>query len=180
MQRWVRLIAILVGALLLSGRGVAQQAVGDSARDSSTIGADGTAYVTRVIPVPKTVSPEAQAMLGRVVSDADVPQTLQQRREGTDRWQNGAGEASKKLYPAHVEEANIAGVPVRVVTPLAIASEKRDRVLINLHGGGFNSDSGSLTETIPIASLSGGGCGALSLGAGASVPCGVGRCGRGL
>lgn len=30
---------------------------------------------------------------------------------------------------------------------------RRDRVLINLHGGGFNSDSGSLTETIPIANL---------------------------
>jgi epsilon-lactone hydrolase len=28
-------------------------------------------------------------------------------------------------------------------------------VLINLHGGGFNSDSGSLTESIPIANLTG-------------------------
>ena len=49
----------------------------------------------------------------------------------------------------------IAGVPVRVITPVAIAPEKRDRVFINLHGGGFNSDSGSLSETIPIANLSG-------------------------
>jgi acetyl esterase/lipase len=46
-------------------------------------------------------------------------------------------------------------VPVRAITPLATAPEKRDRVLINLHGGGFNSDSGSLSETIPIANLSG-------------------------
>jgi acetyl esterase/lipase len=30
---------------------------------------------------------------------------------------------------------------------------KRDRLLINLHGGGFNSDSGSLTESVPIANL---------------------------
>ena len=44
---------------------------------------------------------------------------------------------------------------MRVITPLAIAPEKRDRVLINLHGGGFDSDSGSLSETIPIANLSG-------------------------
>jgi len=29
----------------------------------------------------------------------------------------------------------------------------RDRVLINLHGGGFNSDSGSLIEGVPIANL---------------------------
>jgi epsilon-lactone hydrolase len=49
----------------------------------------------------------------------------------------------------------IADVPVRVITPLTITPEKRNRVLINLHGGGFNSDSGSLSETIPIANLTG-------------------------
>jgi acetyl esterase/lipase len=148
-------LGFAVGVLVAGARGRAQQAAADTLKDSSRIGADGTAYVTRVIPVPKTVSPEAQAALARVVSDADVPQTLQQRRDGTDTWQNGAGEASKKLYPAEVHEATIAGVPVRLVTPLAIAADKRDRVLINLHGGGFNSDSGSLTETIPIANLTG-------------------------
>jgi acetyl esterase/lipase len=121
--------------------------------DSSTIGPDGTATVTRVVPVPKTVSPEAQAMLARPASDANVPTTLEQRRTGTDKWQAGAGEVSKKLYPANVTESMIAGVPVRVVTPLS--GEKRGRVLINLHGGGFNSDSGSLTETIPMANLTG-------------------------
>jgi acetyl esterase/lipase len=59
------------------------------------------------------------------------------------------------LYPANVAESTVAGVPVRVVTPLTIARDKRDRVLINLHGGGFNSDSGSLTESIPLANLTG-------------------------
>jgi monoterpene epsilon-lactone hydrolase len=121
--------------------------------DTSKIGKDGTAYVTRVVPVPTTISPEAQKMLSRVVSDAAVPQTLEQRRTGTDRWQAGAGEASKKLYPVNVASDTIAGVPVRLVTPLKIAAEKSNRVLINLHGGGFNSDSGSLTESIPIANL---------------------------
>jgi epsilon-lactone hydrolase len=33
------------------------------------------------------------------------------------------------------------------------AEGNRNRVLINLHGGGFNSDSGSLIEGIPIANL---------------------------
>ena len=94
-------------------------------------------------------------MLARVVSDADVPSTLEQRRAGTDTWQAGAGEVSKKLYPANVIETTLAGVPVRVVTPLTIAPGKANRVLINLHGGGFDSDSGSLTETIPIANLTG-------------------------
>ncbi len=45
----------------------------------------------------------------------------------------------------------MAGVPVRILTP--VADMVPDRVLLNLHGGGFNSDSGSWTETIPIANL---------------------------
>ena len=34
-----------------------------------------------------------------------------------------------------------------------IPAAKRDRVLINLHGGGFRVDSGSFVESIPIANL---------------------------
>jgi monoterpene epsilon-lactone hydrolase len=143
-----RMVVSLIAMALVPVCGWAQQKA-----DSSTIAPDGTATVTRVVPVPKTVSPEAQAMLARPASDANVPTTLEQRRTGTDKWQAGAGEVSKKLYPENVTESTIAGVPVRVVTPLS--GEKRGRVLINLHGGGFNSDSGSLTETIPMANLTG-------------------------
>jgi len=143
---------IAMSFVLCQGR--AQQASADAKQtDSSTIAPDGTAYVTRMVPVPTTISPEAQKVLARVVSDAAVPRTLEQRRTATDKWQAGAGEESKKLYPVNVTADTIAGVPVRVVTPLTITQEKRDRVLINLHGGGFNSDSGSLTESIPIANL---------------------------
>lgn len=152
-----RLMVSAMVAALIPACGFAQQGT-SAARpetDSSVIAPDGTAYVTRVVPVPKTISPEAQKMLARVASDKLVPQTLAQRRAGTDKWQTGAGEVSKRLYPADVAEARIAGVPVRVVTPLTMAPEKSDRVLINLHGGGFNSDSGSLTETIPMANLTG-------------------------
>ena len=149
-----QVILLLVNLSLVVRQGFAQSSV-DQHGDSSRIGADGTAYITRVVPVPQTVSPEAQKMLARVVSDAFVPQTLEQRRTGTDKWQAGAGEVSKKLYPVKVATDTIAGVPVRVVTPLEIAPEKGNRVLINLHGGGFNSDSGSLTESVPIANLTG-------------------------
>lgn len=121
--------------------------------DSSYIDPDGTAHITRVIPVPKTISPEAQQRLARPQSDAAVPESLAERRSKTDRWQSAAGEAFRKVYPVNVSEDKIAGVPVRVITPPVISETRRDRVLINVHGGGFNSDSGSLTETIPIASL---------------------------
>ena len=38
-------------------------------KDSSVIGADGTAYVTRVVPIPRTISPQAQASLARPLPD---------------------------------------------------------------------------------------------------------------
>ena len=52
-------------------------------------------------------------------------------------------------YPVNVEETNIAGVRTDIITPLAMPEANRNRVLINLHGGGFNSDSGSLIEGDP-------------------------------
>ena len=121
--------------------------------DSSYVDPSGTAHITRVIPVPKTISPEAQARLARPVSDAAHPQSLAERRSGTDAWQARAGEASKAVYPVNIGESAFAGVPVRIVTPLTVPRANSNRVLICVHGGGFNSDSGSLTETIPIANL---------------------------
>lgn len=130
-----------------------QQSATGIQSDSSVIDSQGTAHITRVIPVPETISPEAQRMLARPQSDAAKPETLEARRTGTDTWQARAGKLSETLYPVHVESQSMAGVPVRVITPLEIPADRRDRVLINLHGGGFNSDSGSLTETVPIANL---------------------------
>src|SRR5271168_3513252 len=126
--RWSLMVGILM-TLLVAGRGAAQSAVGDAGQqqDSCKIAADGTAYVTRVVPVPTTISAEAQRMLAHAQSDAAVPQTLEQRRTHTDTWQAGAGEASKKIYPVNVAADTIAGVPVRVVTPLNVTPEKRDR-----------------------------------------------------
>lgn len=122
-------------------------------KDTSFIDAEGTAHVTRVVPVPKTISPEAQKTLARQVSDAPVKESLAERRSKTDTWQARAGAEFRAIYPVNVSEAKIGGVPCKVITPTSLPESNRDRVLINIHGGGFNSDSGSLTETVPIASL---------------------------
>ena len=122
--------------------------------NSSYIDANGTAHVTRVVPVPKTVSPQAQKFLARQIPDVDRHPSIADQRRGTDAWQARAGEVSLRLYPVHVANGQkIAGVPVRIITPLNMPKRNRDRVLINVHGGGFVVDSGSLTETIPIANL---------------------------
>jgi len=122
--------------------------------DSSYIDAQGTAHITRVIPLPKTISPQAGEYLARPRSDSAPKQTLAEKRAQTDAMQLHDSEQNRALYPVNIASSTIAGIPVRIVTPIdPIPANKVDRVLINLHGGGFTTDSGSLTESIPIANL---------------------------
>ncbi len=121
-------------------------------RDTSYIDADGTAHVTRVVPVPEDLSPEAQKSLRRADPDQGPPQSLADRRKSTDAYTARAREEWTKICPVTIEDRSIGGVPVHVVTPPDIPSANHDKILLNLHGGGFNSDSGSFTESIPIAS----------------------------
>ncbi len=120
-------------------------------RDTSYIDAQGTAHVTRVVPIPASLSPEAKQLLSRAEPDQGPPEPLAQRRSRTDAWALTAAAAWSKLCPNRLLEDKIAGVPVRIVIPDGMPEANRDKVLLNLHGGGFNSDSGSYTETIPIA-----------------------------
>ncbi len=121
-------------------------------QDTSYIDEKGTAHVTRVIPVPEDLSPQAQLSLGRAEPDQGPPQSLEERRKRTDEYTERARVAWTQICPNQLVEDKMAGVPVRIVTPLGMPEANRDKVLLNLHGGGFNSDSGSYTESIPIAS----------------------------
>jgi len=120
--------------------------------DTSYIDAQGTAHVTRIVPVPQTVSPEAQKVIARAEPDQGPPQPLPERRRLTDEYTARARVEWTKLCPNTIADTVIAGVPVHIVTPDGLPDANRDKVLLNLHGGGFNSDSGSYTESIPIAS----------------------------
>jgi len=124
-----------------------------SSQGWATFDADGTAHLTRTVPMPTTISSEAQQWLASLPKSTAGPESLEERRKRTDEWRKfGTGEALK-YYPAKVEETTTAGVRTDIITPLAMPAENRSRVLINLHGGGFNSDSGSLIEGVPISNL---------------------------
>jgi epsilon-lactone hydrolase len=121
--------------------------------DSATFDSDGTAHVIRVVPMPSTISPEAQKWLASLAERKSSPQTLAERRISTDAWRARGSAEARKLYPVNVEETKIAGIRTDVITPLTMPEANRGRVLINLHGGGFVSDSGSLVEGVPISNL---------------------------
>jgi acetyl esterase/lipase len=103
--------------------------------------------------MPSTISPEAQKWLASLTQKKSGAETLAERRARTDAWRAQDSAEARRIYPVNIEETNIAGVRTDVITPLATPEANRGRVLINLHGGGFNSDSGSLIEGIPIANL---------------------------
>jgi monoterpene epsilon-lactone hydrolase len=121
--------------------------------DSSTIDEEGTAHVTRVVPVPETISPEAQRFLAEQMSDVDHDVSVAENRRNADKWQETLAKDMQSMYPTALSKDRIGGVPVRIITPPNIPAEKRDRVLINVHGGGFQADWGSVAETVPVASL---------------------------
>ncbi len=58
------------------------------------------------------------------------------------------------IYPSDIQPMMIGGVQTDVVTPKSgIAAENQNRVLINLHGGGFSAGarSGGQAESVPVA-----------------------------
>jgi monoterpene epsilon-lactone hydrolase len=124
-----------------------------ASQDSATFDPDGTAHLTRVVPMPSTISPEAQKWLASLTHSTPGPESLPERRKRTDEWRVKQSAEARRLFPVNVEETTIAGVRTDIITPLTTPDQNPERVLINLHGGGFNSDSGSLIEGVPIANL---------------------------
>ncbi len=120
--------------------------------DTNYVDAQGTAHITRVMPVPTTLSPQAQKWLAAHI-DSGPPMTGEVSRARAVAWQEHLDKAMQPMYPTKITLGTIAGVPVKIITPPTIPADKRDRVLINVHGGGFVADWGSSAETIPIASL---------------------------
>ena len=121
--------------------------------DTATFDADGTAHLTRVVPMPTTISPEAQKWLASLTLKKHGPQTLEERRASTDEWRKNQSAEARRLFPVNLQETSTGGIRTDILTPLETPDVNRNRVLINLHGGGFNSDSGSLIEGVPICNL---------------------------
>jgi epsilon-lactone hydrolase len=147
--------ASLVEALLrLAPPGLAQSERGRFVpeTDSCEMDPDGTAHVTRVVPVPGTISPEAQKFISRP-GPSGPPPSLAEQRAHTDAFRIGRAAEARRLFPVKVKGATIGGVRCDVITPLNMPPANQHRVLINVHGGGFVTDSGSLVEGIPIAHL---------------------------
>lgn len=123
--------------------------------------ADGVAHVPAfALPPSELTSPEARAFMKL---RANMPSALPTMEPDIAKSRQAlaamlAPQVAQMLqaYPVDVAERNFGGVPVRIVTP----KDKRtdpERLLINLHGGAFNTcwESCSLLESAPIAAIGG-------------------------
>ena len=120
---------------------------------SSVVDADGTAHITRVVPLSPSLSAEARQWMARASDGTEPVPSLEVLRAQADASQARTATAAQAQYPTKIASGTVGGVPVKIVTPPVIPAAKRDRVLICLHAGAFLADWGSATESIPIASL---------------------------
>jgi monoterpene epsilon-lactone hydrolase len=106
-------------------------------------------------PPPATLSEAAVSQMAGMINAGPIPEmTMDQMRFFAAQMQIGIGGEQQKAYPVTITEDVIAGVPVRRIVREGGVGDGA-KVLMNLHGGGFATDAGSLTENIPIAAMTG-------------------------
>jgi monoterpene epsilon-lactone hydrolase len=116
-------------------------------------------------PFSPTVSAEARAAMEPLLKSGSAPEmTATLMRNAITRKAVRAAAANHlkplnksraKRFDVEVTKGTVAGVPVKFVRRRGSDAASGQRLLINFHGGGFMVDSGSETETIPIAGLTG-------------------------
>src|SRR6185437_15654100 len=127
-----------------------------AAMAGESMGASGV-VVAQQRSWPETISPEARQEFSRLpvarARSLGEPPAVGQLRESALSVQRAVAAKQLKRYPVDMTEGAIAGTPVRIFTPRNVPEASIRHVLINVHGGGFTVDSGSLSENIPIAWL---------------------------
>jgi acetyl esterase/lipase len=122
--------------------------------------ADGTVTIEGLkVPVSNLLSPDGAAYLRHLIVDKPFGSPvadIRAERARQDQIMLGFLKPMRERYPVDISEQRIGGIVTDVVTPAnGIAPENRDRVLINLHGGGFTTGArtAALVESVPLAAL---------------------------
>lgn len=117
-------------------------------------GAAGAAPVDQP-PLAATVSPEALKALAPLYKINPVnTMPVEKQRQLSAAGQKALGAAQLSKFSVEMIETTIGGVPVRIFKPKGRPAVV-GKVLMNLHGGGFVLDSGSMTENIPLVARTG-------------------------
>ena len=153
-------LATIAGTIafgVLPMQATAQQA----AASRPTFEKDGTTHVPAFdLPASALMSKEAaDALKSRAGAPAfEMPSALDIGiiRMGMEMVLAPSVKLMQAKYPGDIVQEKIGGVPTRVVTPKGVKTAA-NRVLINLHGGGFSmcADACAILESLPIAAVGG-------------------------
>lgn len=118
--------------------------------------ADGTVQVpAQSVPMSKFLSPEAKAYVTEHLHQMQDPEILKQD-EGVPRFMKPYLDRDYSLFAFEKKNEKIAGVHAYIYTPkLGVSARNKNRVLINLHGGGFSGcwPGCAELESIPVSVL---------------------------
>lgn len=102
----------------------------------------GARELPRPFPVPQTVSPELRELIAKAPPPHwdTHPGTAQEWKTWADAFSKEAAKTLPGLrekLKVGVAKGELGGVPVFTFTPKDLPEANRDRVLLNLHGGGY-------------------------------------------
>src|SRR5688500_13889647 len=113
----------------------------------------------RTIPVPATVSPEMQTLVGapRAGNWNVAPTAVEEWRKLSSPSAGRGLPALRQRFRVTSESIDVNGVKAFVVTPEHIPAANRDRLLVHMHGGCYvlNGGEAGTTEAIYMAGFGG-------------------------
>lgn len=154
--RFVLLILWSVSLTLLQPRSILAQDASHAGPAKVTVETNGTVRVpAQTVPMSSFLSPEAKAYVTQHLKDMQNPEIVKQDA-GVPRFMKPYIERDHELFAVGRKDEEVGGVHVYVYTPTAgVSARNKDRVLINLHGGGFSGcwPGCAELESIPVAAL---------------------------
>lgn len=159
LQRGISAAALAIAGVVLMA-GPKAIPVAEAAEDISS---DGTVHVNNLaVPLSSYLSSEARSYMLHLLRDRpfsggpSAAQDIKGYRARQDEIMNAFLVPIRQRYAVNVEHRTIGGIYTDVVTPKdGVAAKNRNRVLINVHGGGFvtGARTAALVESIPVASI---------------------------
>jgi epsilon-lactone hydrolase len=145
--------SIALGLLVLQASAALPQ---EAAPPKVAVEPDGTVRMpAQSVPVSGFLSAEGKAYLAKHLRNLQRPEMLVQEN-GVPRLIAGYIARQRELFAVDRAETTIGGVHAYVYTPRdGVAAANRDRVLVDLHGGGFREcwPACAELESLPVAAL---------------------------
>lgn len=148
-----------IGALifgLVASQNVAAQVATTVSPNTDVTSAD-IHIANATIPFSGYASAETKQALAKLLASPPPPDfhgDIEAVRRYQAQYPDTQLAKMRKRYAVTITPEEIGGVRVRVIVPqVGVAKRNRNRILINLHGGGFmwGADSEALVESIPFA-----------------------------